>query len=106
MSIEKMRVDAELLIAKIWALDGEDKIFHLEHIKNFTCTLLEGEKVLNGNKRVEKPFVREHISEEKKRCIRMARQYCHNHWPDHLTSGVMFFMGEKISKEEFEDKTI
>lgn len=30
-----------------------------------------------------------------------AKEYFKNEWPDQLTGGVMFFKGEKITKEEF-----
>lgn len=34
--------------------------------------------------------------------IQKARAYFNQKWPEELWTGVMFFMGERITREEFE----
>lgn len=43
-----------------------------------------------------------HWPTERAAVIREARAACNGEWPAKLESGVMFFMGERITRAEFE----
>lgn len=52
---------------------------------------------------------KEKIEEEmalKSNALISARRTFFNKWPENLTSGIMFFDGQRITKEEFEKEQV